>query len=158
MNPCPCGFSSDPEKNCVCSPSQIINYRKKISGPILDRIDLHIEVPRINFDKLTAIEEGEKSSAIKKRVENARRLQAERFKDTPFITNSEMNSEAVKKFCQVDSVSQQLLKNAVNQMHLSARAYFRVLKISRTIADLGSKANIEPIHVAEALQYRPKME
>jgi magnesium chelatase family protein len=156
MNPCPCGFSSDPEKNCVCSPSQIINYRKKISGPILDRIDMHIEVPRINFDKLTAIEEGERSSAIKKRVESARRLQAERFKNTPFITNSEMNSEAVKKFCQVDSVSQQLLKNAVNHMHLSARAYFRILKLSRTIADLGNKTNIEPVHIAEALQYRPK--
>lgn len=158
MNPCPCGFSSDPEKNCVCSPAQIINYSKKISGPILDRIDLHIEVPRINFEKLTAVDEGERSSDIKKRVENARHIQASRFKDTSFITNSEMNSEAVKQYCQVDKISQQLLKNAVNQMHLSARAYFRVLKLSRTIADLSNSDTIEAVHIAEALQYRPKIE
>ncbi|MCX6796250.1 MAG: YifB family Mg chelatase-like AAA ATPase, partial [Candidatus Falkowbacteria bacterium] len=120
MNPCPCGFYGDPEKKCICSPGQILNYRKKISG--------------------------------------ARARQRQRFTNTPFITNSEMGSEAVKCFCQFDSSSQQILKNAVEQMYLSARAYFRLLKIARTIADLDSADNILTRHVAEALQYRPKIE
>ncbi len=158
MNPCPCGFLTDPDKNCTCSPTQMINYRKKISGPILDRIDLHIEVPRIDFEKLSSTKGGEKSECIKKRVESARDRQRERFQNTDYISNSEMSSEAVKKYCPVDQTSQQLLKNAVEQMHLSARAYFRVLKLSRTIADLENKESIAPAHIAEALQYRPKME
>lgn len=158
MNPCPCGFYSDRERNCVCSPAQIINYRKKISGPILDRIDLHVEVPRVNFDKLASEIPGEGSTAIKKRVEAARQIQRQRFLDGPFISNSEMTSEAVKKYCQFDETSSRLLKNAVDQMHLSARSYFRVLKISRTIADLAGETNISSLHIAEALQYRPKME
>ena len=157
MNPCPCGFSGDQEKNCVCSPAQIINYKKRISGPILDRIDLHIEVPRINFDKLSSASEGEKSRDIKKRVETARKIQAKRFKKSPYITNSEMSSEAVKNFCAVDNISKQILKNAVEQMHLSARAYFRILKLSRTIADLDNNDIIKSSYVAEALQYRPKL-
>jgi len=158
MNPCPCGFSGDQEKSCVCSPTQIINYKKRISGPILDRIDLHIEVPRINFDKLASVSEGEKSTDIKKRVQNARKIQVLRLKNTPYITNSEMSSEAVKTFCTTDDVSKQILKNAVEQMHLSARAYFRILKLARTIADLSENEAIESPHVAEALQYRPKLE
>lgn len=158
MNPCPCGFSGDPERNCVCSPAQIINYQKRISGPILDRIDLHIEVPRINFDKLASAAAGEKSQEIKKRVQNARKIQAARLENTPYITNSEMSSEAVKTFCPVDDISKQILKNAVTRMHLSARAYFRVLKLGRTIADLEGDEAIRPAHVAEALQYRPKLE
>jgi magnesium chelatase family protein len=158
MNPCPCGYYGDQEKQCICTPNQINNYKKKISGPILDRIDLHIEVPRVNFDKLSSQGGGEKSSDIKKRVENARRIQEDRFKNTSFITNSEMNSEAVKNFCQVDENSKKLLKNAVDQMHLSARAYFRVLKLARTIADLENSNSISTGHIAESLQYRPKME
>ena len=158
MNPCSCGFYGDREKNCICSPSQIINYRKKISGPIIDRIDLHIEVPRIKFDKLSSNEPGEKSKAIKKRVQTARQIQRKRFKNMPFITNSEMNSEAAKNFCQIDNTSTQLLKNAVDQMHLSARAYFRILKLAHTIADLAAEEKILPTHIAEALQYRPKIE
>ena len=158
MNPCPCGFMTDAEKKCVCSSGQIINYRKKISGPILDRIDLHIEVPRLHFDKLSTIEPGENSNDIKSRVEQARTIQRERLRETPFITNSEMNSEAVKNFCKIDSTSQQILKSAVEQMHLSARAYFRVLKLARTIADLAVSETIISSHVAEALQYRPKIE
>lgn len=157
-NPCPCGYSGDREKNCVCSSTQIINYKKKISGPILDRIDLHIEVPRIKFDKLASNINSEGSAEIKKRVENARRLQSERFTGTNFITNSEMTPEAVKRFCRVDNTSTNLLHQAVDQMHLSARGYFRILKLARTIADLAGEANILTPHIAEALQYRPRIE
>ncbi len=158
MNPCPCGFESDEGRNCICSPFQILNYKKKISGPIIDRIDLHIEVPRVQFEKLTGEGKGENSHAIKKRVQKARDIQHERFKDTPYITNSEMSSNSVKKFCELDDASMSLLKNAVNQMHLSARAYFRILKLARTIADLAEVKKITTTHIAEALQYRPKVE
>lgn len=158
MNPCPCGFMNDQEKNCVCAPGQIINYKKKISGPILDRIDLHIEVPRVKFDKLTSTQTSEDSTKIKERVERARKIQKERFKNKTFITNSEMTSNATKEFCQLDNSSVSLLRNAVEQMHLSARSYFRIIKLARTIADLAGEAQIAIHHVAEALQYRPKTE
>ncbi|MBA4319629.1 MAG: magnesium chelatase, partial [Flavobacterium sp.] len=157
-NPCPCGFAGDSEKNCICSPLQTITYKKKISGPILDRIDLHIEVPRIKFDKLTSANDGEKSQTIKERVQQARKIQQKRFANLPFITNSEMSSEAVKNFCQLDNTSVNLMRNAVEQMHLSARAYFRILKLARTIADLSGIDKILTQHIAEALQYRPKGE
>jgi len=157
-NPCPCGYLGDREKNCVCSSTQIINYKKKISGPILDRIDLHIEVPRIKFDKLSSDINSEGSADIKKRVENARLSQNQRFMGTNFITNSEMTPEAVKRFCRVDNTSTNLLHQAVDQMHLSARGYFRILKLARTIADLAGEANILTPHIAEALQYRPRIE
>jgi len=158
MNPCSCGYYSDNERQCICSPSQILNYRKKISGPIVDRIDLHIEVPRIKFDKLSSTGNSEESKIIKDRVQKSRAIQQERFKNTPFITNSEMTSESVKKYCRIDATSQNLLKNAVEQMHLSARAYFRTLKLARTIADLTNEEKILSPHIAEALQYRPKIE
>ncbi|MDO8593049.1 MAG: YifB family Mg chelatase-like AAA ATPase [bacterium] len=157
-NPCPCGYLGDPEKNCVCSGTQVINYRKKISGPILDRIDLHVEVPRVKFEKLASVVDGEPSAKIKQRVQSARHRQTERFSQTSFITNSEMSSEAVKQFCRVDSVSSKLLHQAVDQLHLSARAYFRVLKLARTIADLSGESDILTSHIAEALQYRPRAE
>jgi magnesium chelatase family protein len=157
-NPCPCGYLGDREKNCVCSTSQVMNYKKKISGPILDRIDLHIEVPRIKFEKLATEAKSETSADIKKRVQTARQAQKLRFTGANFITNSEMSSEAVKHFCRVDNVSAKLLHQAVDQMHLSARAYFRVLKLARTIADLAGQENIITQHIAEALQYRPRME
>ena len=158
MNPCPCGYSGDKEKNCICTPVQIINYNKKISGPILDRIDLHVDVPRVEFTKLNSEISGEKSIIIKQRVEAARKIQIERFKNRDCYTNSEMSSEETKNFCVVDEVSYSLLKNAVERMYLSARSYFRILKLARTIADLDNKEMIIQEHIAEAIQYRPKIE
>ncbi|MBA3047896.1 YifB family Mg chelatase-like AAA ATPase [Patescibacteria group bacterium] len=156
MNPCPCGYLGDNEKVCVCSPHQTANYKKKISGPILDRIDLHVEVPRVKFEKLSSEAGGENSKDIKIRVQKARSVQQTRLSKTPFMTNSEMSSEAVKQFCQVDGDSMALLRNAVNQMHLSARSYFRILKLSRTIADLAEEEKISTPHIAESLQYRAR--
>jgi len=156
MNPCPCGYLNDPEHDCSCSPSQIIKYQKKISGPLLDRIDLCIEVPRIKFDKLSGEELEESSEEIQKRVEAARQVQKRRFQDKDLISNSEMNSQLVKEFCPTDDATINLLKTAVSQFNLSARSYYKILKVARTIADLEGKENIESMHVAEALQYRPK--
>jgi len=157
-NPCPCGFLGDKERDCSCSASQILNYKRVVSGPILDRIDMHIEVPRIKFEKLTSESYGETSSEIKARVEAARTVQKKRFENLPFITNSEMSSEAVRKFCPIDAPSVNLLRGAVEQLHLSARSYFRVLKLARTIADLAGEENILMPQLAEALQYRPKLD
>lgn len=155
MNPCPCGFAGDREKRCICSPAQIANYRKKISGPILDRIDLHVNVPRIKFDKLNDEKPATPSAEIKKKVEAARARQKIRFKNTSFLTNAEMTTEAVKQFCPIDNTSKQLLRNAVDKMGLSARGYFRVLKLARTIADLAGQKDISSYNISEALQYRP---
>ena len=156
MNPCPCGYLNDPEHDCSCSPSQIIKYQKKISGPLLDRIDLYIEVPRIKFEKLAEEELAEGSEDIRSRVEAARKLQEERFRGKDLVSNSEMSSQSVKEFCPVDDKTLDLLKNAVSQFNLSARSYYKILKVARTIADLEGKENIETAHIAEALQYRPK--
>lgn len=156
MNPCPCGYYNDPERDCVCSPSQIIKYQKKISGPLLDRIDLNIEVPRIKFEKLANEDLSESSKSIRERVEMARDIQRERFKGRKTVCNAEMNSVAVKEFCNVGSDTLELLKTAVNKFQLSARSYFKILKLARTIADLENKDKVELPHVAEALQYRQK--
>lgn len=156
MNPCPCGFYGDEEKKCVCTPQQVLNYKKKISGPIIDRIDLHVEVPRVDFEKLSSIELSESSRDIKKRVEGAREIQKQRFVGTDFICNTEMSSEAVKKYCRLDSESSEVMRKAVDKLHLSARSYFRIIKLARTIADLDCQKNIASKHLAEALQYRPK--
>lgn len=157
-NPCPCGYSTDPYTNCSCSPVQIINYNKKISGPLLDRIDLHVDVPKVKFEKLQSDELGESSKDIKARVQAARKIQEKRFKGTDIFTNSEMNNQQIKHFCTTDKDSQAILRQAVEQLHLSARAYFRILKLSRTIADLAGEDDISSKHVAEALQYRPRVE
>ncbi len=158
MNPCPCGNATDPERMCSCSPAQIIKYQRKISGPILDRIDLHVEVPRLKFEKLQEKISGESSAEIRKRVESARKIQQKRFSGLDIVTNSEMNSNQIKKFCVLDEKSIEILRTAVSSLHLSARAFHRIIKISRTIADLAGVEKIEQNHVAEALQYRFKTE
>ncbi len=154
QNPCPCGFASDLQQQCTCSPSQIIKYQQRVSGPIIDRIDLQIEVPRLSFEKLTADKVAESSVEIRLRVEKCRQIQRNRFKDLAIRYNSEMRPQDIKEFCRVDDHGLALLKNAVNQFHLSGRAYHRILKLGRTIADLENCANIKTQHLAEALQYR----
>ncbi len=156
MNPCPCGHATDRQKQCICSPAQISRYKHRLSGPLIDRIDLHIDVPAIKYDKLTADKAGEDSGAVRIRVQQARQKQTERFKDENIKTNSEMNLPQLKKYCQLDPIGQQILKTAVESLHLSARSYHRVLKISRTIADLAGAEKIAAAHLAEALQYRPR--
>lgn len=158
MNPCPCGNATDPEKMCACSPAQIIKYQRKISGPILDRIDLQIEVPRLKFDKLQEEYSGESSEQIRERIEKARKIQKERFKGKGKIVNSEMSSNEIKTFCPLDNQSVELLRAAVTKMGLSARSYYRLIKIARTIADLSGEDNIKPMHIAESIQYRFKNE
>jgi magnesium chelatase family protein len=156
QNPCPCGYATDPDKNCSCSPMQILNYRKKISGPLLDRIDLHVEVPRIDFEKLREEKLAESSECIRARVEAARKMQTKRFEKFSCTTNTDMKNKEIREFCKLNDQSVQLMKQAVTQMHLSARSYHRILKLARTIADLDVDENIETEHVAEALQYRAK--
>jgi magnesium chelatase family protein len=156
MNPCPCGWAGDAEKSCTCSPSVVARYQKRISGPLLDRIDIHVEVPRVNYEKLSAERLGEPSSAVRERVTAARQRQSERFKGTRMLTNADMGPAEVRTFCQLDGAGQRLMQAAMRQLHLSARAYHRVLKLARTIADLAGAAEIGPAHLAEAIQYRPR--
>jgi magnesium chelatase family protein len=159
MNPCLCGYFGDLEKKCSCSMQQIINYKKRISGPILDRIDLHITVPRLPLSKIINQRNIETSDTIKKRVEVACECQSQRFIAHPqTLTNSEMSSALVRKFCVLDATSSKLLQDATNRLHLSTRAYFRVLKVARTIADLQGSQAIEEKHLAEALQYRQSID
>ena len=155
MNPCPCGFLGDNKKTCTCSEFQINRYRARLSGPLLDRIDIQIKVQRLNEDELlSSNQEAEKSADIKKRVIKARKIQEERDKNEGILTNSELNSKLIKKYCKIDDSTKQFLKNAINQFNLSARSYDRLLKISRTIADLEEKENVELSHIAQALQLR----
>ncbi|TSC92946.1 MAG: magnesium chelatase family protein [Candidatus Berkelbacteria bacterium Licking1014_85] len=153
-NPCPCGYLTDPKKNCICSAYQIAKYRKKLSGPLLDRIDLHIEVPKLAYEKLSTDEVGEKSKNVRRRVGLARKKQLNRQNKI----NTYLSSQEVKKICRLDNASEQLLKNAIEQMNISARGYFKILKISRTIADLANTDDLNINHIAEALQYRSKFD
>lgn len=157
-NPCPCGYYGDPVKSCRCLPGQIARYQKRVSGPLIDRIDLHLEVPAVRIEKLTQDEKikTESSKTIKMRVQRARNIQIKRFRGTKFKNNGEMGAKEVKQFCQLSQECLALLRQAVSQMNLSARAYFRIIKISRTIADLAGEKEIGSNHIAEALQYRPR--
>lgn len=154
MNPCPCGFLGDAERMCACSPFQAERYRQKISGPILDRIDLHIEVPRQRIEKLEDTAVTESSIAVQARVQQARLRQKERFENEGIFMNAEMSSEQVRRFCVIDPEAKEMLRLAVDRLRLSARGYMRILKVARTIADLEGSATIEALHVGEALQYR----
>ena len=167
MNPCPCGYYGDPLKPCTCSSSTVTRYQKRISGPLLDRIDIHVEVPRVDYEKLSDDRFGEPSASVQARVESARKVQRRRFQlnrsapdaqnTLPLSCNSDMHPAEVRRYCQLDTTSQSLMRSAMSQMQLSARAYHRVLKLSRTIADLAGEMDITSQHLAEALQYRPKL-
>ncbi|MFC1900269.1 YifB family Mg chelatase-like AAA ATPase [Chloroflexota bacterium] len=156
MNPCPCGYYGDPFRQCTCPPSLVSRYQRRISGPFIDRVDIFIEVPHIDYDKLTDERLGEESAVVQKRVVNARSLQQERFSGTSFTCNSEMTPTEVREFCQVEDAAQSLLKAAMKQLYLSARAFHRILKLARTIADLENTDIIKAHQVAEAIQYRPR--
>lgn len=155
MNPCPCGFYNHPEKACSCPPGAVQKYLNKVSGPLLDRIDLHVEVTPVSFNELSAIRNSETSADIRNRVIAARNIQADRFQDNPGVyCNAQMSSKLLKQVCIIDTVSANLLKTAMNKLNLSARAYDRILKVSRTIADLAVSEKINAEHLAEAIQYR----
>lgn len=158
MNPCPCGYYGDPLKPCTCSSMLITKYQKRISGPLLDRIDIHIQVPRVEYDKLSDSRLGEPSSVIRQRVEHARQIQRQRFADTPLSCNADMHPAEMRQFCNLDDAGRSLMKTAMAQMQLSARAYHRILKLARTIADLAASQSIQVSHLAEAIQYRPKIQ
>lgn len=164
MNPCPCGYFGDPIKECTCSPSMITRYRKRISGPLLDRIDIHVEVPRVEYDKLTEDRLGEPSASIRVRIEKAREIQRQRFAgrlggskgNQPLLCNADMGPAEVREFCRLDDAGKNLLRAAMSQLGMSARAFHRILKLARTIADLEGVAEIKTHHLAEAIQYRPR--
>lgn len=160
QNPCPCGYLGDKYHMCSCAPSQILKYQKKISGPLLDRIDIHIDVPAVKVEKLTEKETqlsgAETSQQIRERVQQARNRQIKRYKNSSITSNAELNNKTIKEFCALSDECIELLKLAVVRMNLSGRAYYRSIKISRTIADLDDSEAINPNHIAEALQYRPK--
>ncbi|HFE65656.1 MAG TPA: ATP-binding protein, partial [Chloroflexi bacterium] len=156
QNPCPCGYYGDPTHECTCSNAMVTRYQKRISGPLMDRIDLHVEVPRVEFEKLTAVTANESSAQIRERVEQARARQAERFAGSSLYCNADMGPSEVRELCKLDDMGQRLMKSAMTQMNLSARAFHRILKLGRTIADLAGDADIQAVHLAEALQYRPR--
>lgn len=160
MNPCQCGYYGDSLKPCTCAPAVVTKYQKRISGPLLDRIDIHIEVPRVDYEKLSGGRLGETSESIRKRVQAARDIQNKRFvneKSTGVVCNADMRIGEVRQFCQLQPEGQSLMRAAMSQLNLSARAYHRILKLARSIADLAGSEEIQSTHLAEALQYRPKL-
>jgi magnesium chelatase family protein len=156
MNPCPCGYYGDPFKACTCSPGLVARYQKRISGPFVDRVDIFVEVPHIDYEKLADDRLGESSEKVQKRVEAARSIQRRRFNGTILACNAEMTPTEVREFCSTDESAQSLLKTAMKQLYLSARAFHRILKIGRTLADLEGADIIKAPHIAEAIQYRPR--
>ena len=155
MNPCPCGFWGDPRHQCTCTPGQIHRYRHRVSGPLLDRIDIHIEVPAVPYKELTNEYSGDKSEEIRNRVVAARGMQLERFRnDKRIYSNGQMKTRHIKKYCVLTPDAQSILDNAMQKLGLSARAFTRILKVSRTIADLDASEEIHSHHVSEAIQYR----
>ncbi len=160
QNPCPCGYFGDPAHACKCNASAIIRYQKRISGPMLDRIDIHLEVPAVKMDKLTTDSKHpiENSATVQKRVQKARDIQTKRLKGTKILANSEMTNRDMKQYCDLSDECTSLLKMAIVRMNLSARSYHRTIKLARTIADLEAVKNIAPSHIAEALQYRPRID
>lgn len=158
-NPCPCGYLGDEKRQCRCSPGQIIRYQKRLSGPILDRIDLHLEIPAVKVEKLTGeTSVAEDSKSIRRRVQKARDKQNRRFQGKKIMNNAEMQTKEIKEFCPLSADCLNLLRQAVSQMNLSARGYYRVIKVARTIADLTGEEKINVTHIAEALQYRPRLQ
>ena len=155
MNPCPCGYYNHPDKDCTCAPGIVQRYLNKISGPLLDRIDIHVEVVPVPFRELSDEYKSEKSEDIMARVENARKIQEERYSQSKGVyCNAQMSSKQLRQICRIDETGQTLLKNAMEKLNLSARAYDRILKVARTIADLDKSADIKSEHLAEAIQYR----
>lgn len=154
MNPCPCGYYGDRNRECTCTQSQIMKYMGKISGPLLDRIDLHIEVPSVRYDELETKAQGESSAEIKARVDRARKIQTERYKNAGIYSNSQLTPELMNRYCALGDEANSLLKQAFESLGLSARAHNRILKVARTIADLANSDSIEMEHIAEAIQYR----
>ncbi|MBV6402676.1 MAG: Competence protein ComM [Anaerolineales bacterium] len=159
MNPCPCGYYGDSQKPCTCAQGVVTKYQKRISGPMLDRIDIHIEVPRVDYEKLSGDRLGESSESIRARVQAARDIQQKRFSNSnsEIICNADMRVGEIRQFCKLQDEGQSLMRAAMSQMNLSARAYHRILKLARTIADLAGSEEIQSAHLAEALQYRPKL-
>ena len=154
MNPCPCGYFSDPNHECTCTYTKIHRYRSKISGPLMDRIDLHVEVPAVPYKDLASQDDATTSADISKPIDLARETQSERLKRTKIYCNAQMNNRQIKRYCPVDRDSHRLLEAAIDKLGLSARAYNRILRIGRTIADLEQADNIAAHHVSEAIQYR----
>src|SRR5687767_12208802 len=168
MNPCPCGYYGDSQKPCTCAHALVTKYQKRISGPLLDRIDIHIEVPRVDYEKLSGDRMGEPSECIRARVQAARNIQQARFTNpeyptsnngssTDIVCNADMRVGEIRQFCKLPEDGQSLMRTAMSQLNLSARAYHRILKLARTIADLAGCEEIQSVHLAEALQYRPKL-
>jgi len=170
MNPCPCGYFSDTQKPCTCAHAVVTKYQKRISGPLLDRIDIHIEVPRVDYEKLSGDRLDECSETIRQRVQAARDIQRKRFglqslptlhrsheTSDSVVCNADMRVGEIRQFCRLQDEGQGLMRAAMTQLNLSARAYHRILKLARTIADLAGCKEIQSVHLAEALQYRPKI-
>ncbi len=155
MNPCPCGYYNHPDKDCLCIPGSVQKYLNKVSGPLLDRIDLHVEVTPVKFDELSAVRPSERSENIRQRVIQAREIQKVRYRDIQGIySNAQITTPLLRKHCRIDAAGNQLLKTAMERLSLSARAYDRILKVARTVADLDASPNIEASHLAEAIQLR----